>query len=118
MGLVAYTRVMAPARRGAGSGRVEAACVMGFASCRLDYASELADWLGSDQHGLWSRGPLADGLALAMESDDAEGARLFCALLADPQAWRHGTQISSYRGMGWSASGGVTASGPGPFARP
>jgi len=121
-GLVAYTRVMAPARqRRRAVAAVERLRDGAFAAAGLDYASELADWLGSQTSLalMAPEGPAGPtGWLLAMESRDAEGARLFLQRFWQTRSLA-GTelQISSYRGMGLiSGRGGVTGERARPLA--
>ncbi|NQV10459.1 MAG: DUF3352 domain-containing protein [Cyanobacteria bacterium] len=121
-GLVAYTRVVAPARqRRRAVAAVELLRDGAFAAAGLDYASELADWLGSQTSLalMAPEGPAGPtGWLLAMESRDADGARLFLQRFWQTRSLA-GTelQISSYRGMGLiSGRGGVAGERARPLA--
>jgi hypothetical protein len=101
---LAYARAVAPPRQ-----RRQAAEAMAhlrdgaFAAAGLDYAGELAGWLGSET-GLWvlpDQNGDPGGWVLALSSRDNDGARRFLQRFWQTRSLA-GTelQISSYRGMG------------------
>ena len=101
---VAYARAVAPPRQRRQAAEAVARLRDGaFAAAGLDYAGELAGWLGPET-GLWV---LADqrgepgGWVLALSSRDSDGARRFLQRFWQTRSLA-GTelQISSYRGMG------------------
>jgi hypothetical protein len=101
---LAYARAVAPPRQRRQAAEAVAHLRDGaFAAAGLDYAGELAGWLGSET-GLWV---LADqngdpgGWVLALSSRDNDGARRFLQRFWQTRSLA-GTelQISSYRGMG------------------
>ena len=118
----AYARAVAPPRQ-----RREAAAALerlrdgAFAAAGLDYASDLASWLG-DQTSLALLTP-ADaegppGWVLALRSRDSAGARRFLQRFWQVRSLA-GTdlQISSYRGMGLiSGRGALLGQSPQPLA--
>ena len=118
----AYARAVAPPRQ-----RREAAAALerlrdgAFAAAGLDYASDLAPWLG-DQTSLALLTP-ADaegppGWVLALRSRDSAGARRFLQRFWQVRSLA-GTdlQISSYRGMGLiSGRGALLGQQPQPLA--
>ena len=118
----AYARAVAQPRQ-----RRQAAAAMdrlrdgAFAAAGLDYASELAPWLGSES-SLALITPAEDGAApgwvLALRSRDSDGARRFLQRFWQTRSLA-GTdlQISSYRGMGLiSGRGALLGQQPQPLA--
>ena len=101
---VAYARAVAPPRQRRQAGEVISHLRDGaFAAAGLDYAGELASWLG-EETGLWllqDPGRGAAGWVLALSSRDGDGARRFLQRFWQTRSLA-GTelQISSYRGMG------------------
>jgi len=103
--LAAYARaVSAPGKRRQAVAAAERLRDGAFATAGLDYATELADWLG-DQASLavvapqGSAGPT--GWLLALRSRDAAGARRFLQNFWQTRSLAGAElQISSYRGMG------------------
>ncbi len=92
-----------------------------FATAGLDYASELAPWLGEEISLALLTPPAPDhppGWVLALRSRDPEGARRFLQRFWQTRSLA-GTdlQISSYRGMGLiSGRGALVAQHPQPIA--
>jgi hypothetical protein len=118
----AYARAVAPPRQ-----RRQAAAAAdrlrdgAFAAAGLDYATELAPWLG-DQSSFAlltpPGGQEAPGWVLALRSRDNEGARRFLQRFWQTRSLA-GTdlQISSYRGMGLiSGRGALLGQDPQPLA--
>lgn len=118
----AYARAVAPPRQ-----RREAAAALerlrdgAFAAAGLDYASELAPWLG-DQTSLAlltpPGGEQPPAWVLALRSRDSAGARRFLQRFWQSRSLA-GTdlQISSYRGMGLiSGRGALVGQEPQPLA--
>lgn len=119
---VAYARAVAPAAQRRPAGEALARLRDGaFAAAGLDYAGELADWLGPDS----ALTLLADGQddspagwVLALPSRDGDGARRFLQRFWQMRSLA-GTelQISSYRGMGLiSGRGALRGQQPLPLA--
>jgi hypothetical protein len=118
---LAYARAVAPPRRRAeardGLARLRDGA---FAAAGLDYAGELAAWLGPET-GLWlMAGPdgTPGGWVLALSSRDGDGARRFLQRFWQSRSLA-GTdlQVSSYRGMGLiSGRGALLGSEPVPIA--
>jgi len=118
----AYARaVAAPRQRRQAAAAVERLRDGAFAAAGLDYASELAPWLG-DQSSLalltppGEQGPPA--WVLALRSRDSAGARQFLQRFWQTRSLA-GTdlQISSYRGMGLiSGRGALLGQDPQPLA--
>ena len=118
----AYARAVAPPRQ-----RREAAAAVerlrdgAFAAAGLDYASELASWLGGESSlALLSSPDQAGrpGWVLALRSRDSAGARRFLQRFWQTRSLA-GTdlQISSYRGMGLiSGRGALLGQDPQPLA--
>ncbi len=118
---LAYARAAAPPRQ-----RREAVDALArlrdgaFAAAGLDYAGELASWLGSET-GLWlvqAQPAGAAGWVLALSSRDGDGARRFLQRYWQTRSLA-GTelQISSYRGMGLiSGRGALLGREPMPLA--
>ena len=92
-----------------------------FATAGLDYASELAPWLGEEISLALLTPPAPDhppGWVLALRSRDPEGARRFLQRFWQTRSLA-GTdlQISSYRGMGLiSGRGALVGQQPQPIA--
>ena len=92
-----------------------------FAAAGLDYASELAPWLGRESSFALLTPPGAPeqpGWVLALRSRDSEGARRFLQRFWQSRSLA-GTdlQISSYRGMGLiSGRGALLGQDPQPLA--
>jgi hypothetical protein len=118
----AYARAVAPPRQ-----RRQAAAAAdrlrdgAFAAAGLDYATELAPWLGG-QSSLALLTPLGEegepGWVLALRSRDNEGARRFLQRFWQTRSLA-GTdlQITSYRGMGLiSGRGALIGQDPRPLA--
>jgi hypothetical protein len=101
---LAYARAVAPPRQRRQAAEAVARLRDGaFAAAGLDYAGELAGWLGSET-GLWvlaDQGGEPGGWVLALSSRDNDGARRFLQRFWQTRSLA-GTelQISSYRGMG------------------
>jgi hypothetical protein len=102
--LPAYARAVAPSRQRRQAAEAVVRLRDGaFAAAGLDYAGELAGWLGSET-GLWvlpGQGGDPGGWVLALSSRDNDGARRFLQRFWQTRSLA-GTelQISSYRGMG------------------
>ena len=118
----AYARaVAAPRQRRQAAAAVERLRDGAFAAAGLDYASELAPWLG-DQSSLALLTPPGEqgppGWVLALRSRDSAGARHFLQRFWQTRSLA-GTdlQISSYRGMGLiSGRGALLGQDPQPLA--
>lgn len=118
----AYARaVAAPRQRRQAAAAVERLRDGAFAAAGLDYASELAPWLG-DQSSLALLTPPGEqgppGWVLALRSRDSAGARHFLQRFWQTRSLA-GTdlQISSYRGMGLiSGRGALLGQEPQPLA--
>jgi len=118
----AYARaVAAPRQRRQAAAAVERLRDGAFAAAGLDYASELAPWLG-DQSSLALLTPPGEqgppGWVLALRSRDSAGARQFLQRFWQTRSLA-GTdlQISSYRGMGLiSGRGALLGQDPQPLA--
>ena len=118
----AYARaVAAPRQRRQAAAAVERLRDGAFAAAGLDYASELAPWLG-DQRSLALLTPPGEqgppGWVLALRSRDSAGARHFLQRFWQTRSLA-GTdlQISSYRGMGLiSGRGALLGQDPQPLA--
>ena len=101
---LAYARAVAPPRQRRQAAEAVARLRDGaFAAAGLDYAGELAGWLGPET-GLWvlaDQGGEPGGWVLALSSRDNDGARRFLQRFWQTRSLA-GTelQISSYRGMG------------------
>ena len=101
----AYARaVAAPRQRRQASAAADRLRDGAFAAAGLDYASELAPWLGRESSFALLTPPGAPeqpGWVLALRSRDSEGARRFLQRFWQSRSLA-GTdlQISSYRGMG------------------
>ncbi len=118
---VAYARAVAPPRQRRQAGEAIAGLRDGaFAAAGLDYAGELASWLG-EETGLWlldDPGRGTTGWVLALSSRDGDGARRFLQRFWQTRSLA-GTelQISSYRGMGLiSGRGALVGREPMPLA--
>jgi len=118
----AYARAVAPPRqRRAAAAAVERLRDGAFAAAGLDYASELAPWLGRESSlALLSspEQPGRPGWVLALRSRDSAGARRFLQRFWQTRSLA-GTdlQISSYRGMGLiSGRGALLGQDPQPLA--
>ena len=118
----AYARaVAAPRQRRQAAAAVERLRDGAFAAAGLDYASELAPWLGN-QSSLALLTPPGEqgppGWVLALRSRDSAGARHFLQRFWQTRSLA-GTdlQISSYRGMGLiSGRGALLGQDPQPLA--
>ena len=118
----AYARAVAPPRqRRAAAAALDRLRDAAFAAAGLDYASELAPWLGN-QSSLALLTPPVDqgppGWVLALRSRDSEGARRFLQRFWQTRSLA-GTdlQISSYRGIGLiSGRGALIGQEPQPLA--
>jgi hypothetical protein len=118
----AYARAVAPPRqRRAAAAALDRLRDGAFAAAGLDYASELAPWLGRES-SLALLTPPADqgppGWVLALRSRDSAGARRFLQRFWQTRSLA-GTdlQISSYRGMGLiSGRGALIGQEPQPLA--
>jgi hypothetical protein len=118
---LAYARAVAPARQRRQAAEAVARLRDGtFAAAGLDYAGELAGWLGPET-GLWvlaDQGGDPGGWVLALSSRDNDGARRFLQRFWQTRSLA-GTelQISSYRGMGViSGRGALLGRQPVPLA--
>jgi len=118
----AYARAVAPPRqRRAAAAAVERLRDGAFAAAGLDYASELAPWLGQESSlALLStpEQPGTPGWVLALRSRDSAGARRFLQRFWQTRSLA-GTdlQITSYRGMGLiSGRGALLGQDPQPLA--
>mgnify|MGYP006278093865 CR=1 FL=1 len=118
----AYARAVAPARqRRAAAAAADRLRDGAFAAAGLDYASELAPWLGRESSFALLTPPAAQeppGWVLALRSRDSEGARRFLQRFWQSRSLA-GTdlQISSYRGMGLiSGRGALLGQEPQPLA--
>jgi hypothetical protein len=118
---LAYARAVAPPRQRREAGEAVARLRDGaFAAAGLDYAGELAGWLGPET-GLWvlaDQGGEPGGWVLALSSRDNDGARRFLQRFWQTRSLA-GTelQISSYRGMGViSGRGALVGRQPIPLA--
>ncbi len=118
----AYARaVAAPRQRRQAAAALDRLRDGAFAAAGLDYASELAPWLG-DQSSLALLTPPGEqgppGWVLALRSRDSAGARQFLQRFWQTRSLA-GTdlQISSYRGMGLiSGRGALLGQDPQPLA--
>ena len=118
---LAYARAVAPPRQRRQAAEAVARLRDGaFAAAGLDYAGELAGWLGPET-GLWvlaDQGGEPGGWVLALSSRDNDGARRFLQRFWQTRSLA-GTelQISSYRGMGViSGRGALLGRQPVPLA--
>ena len=118
----AYARaVAAPRQRRAAAAAADRLRDGAFAAAGLDYASELAPWLGRESSFALLTPPAAQeqpGWVLALRSRDSEGARRFLQRFWQSRSLA-GTdlQISSYRGMGLiSGRGALLGQDPQPLA--
>jgi hypothetical protein len=118
---LAYARAVAPPRQRREAAEAVARLRDGaFAAAGLDYAGELAGWLGPET-GLWvlaDQGGEPGGWVLALSSRDNDGARRFLQRFWQTRSLA-GTelQISSYRGMGViSGRGALVGRQPIPLA--
>lgn len=118
----AYARaVAAPRRRRQAAAAADRLRDGAFAAAGLDYASELAPWLGRESSFALLTPPGAPeqpGWVLALRSRDTEGARRFLQRFWQSRSLA-GTdlQISSYRGMGLiSGRGALLGQDPQPLA--
>jgi hypothetical protein len=118
---LAYARAVAPPRQRRQAAEAVARLRDGaFAAAGLDYAGELAGWLGPET-GLWvlaDQGGEPGGWVLALSSRDSDGARRFLQRFWQTRSLA-GTelQISSYRGMGLiSGRGALLGRRPIPLA--
>ena len=118
----AYARaVAAPRQRRQAAAAADRLRDGAFAAAGLDYASELAPWLGRESSFALLTPPGAPeqpGWVLALRSRDSEGARRFLQRFWQSRSLA-GTdlQISSYRGMGLiSGRGALLGQDPQPLA--
>ncbi|MEY3749832.1 MAG: hypothetical protein RLZZ11_1775 [Cyanobacteriota bacterium] len=118
----AYARaVAAPRQRREAAAAADRLRDGAFAAAGLDYASELAPWLGRESSFALLTPPAAKeppGWVLALRSRDSEGARRFLQRFWQSRSLA-GTdlQISSYRGMGLiSGRGALLGQDPQPLA--
>ena len=118
----AYARaVAAPRQRREAAAAADRLRDGAFAAAGLDYASELAPWLGRESSFALLTPPAAQeppGWVLALRSRDSEGARRFLQRFWQSRSLA-GTdlQISSYRGMGLiSGRGALLGQDPQPLA--
>ncbi|MFM2157893.1 MAG: hypothetical protein RLZZ124_367 [Cyanobacteriota bacterium] len=118
----AYARAVAPARQRRGAAAtVDRLRDGAFAAAGLDYASELAPWLGGESSLALLTSPGDQGPAgwvLALRSRDGDGARRFLQRFWQTRSLA-GTdlQISTYRGMGLiSGRGALLGQTPQPLA--
>ena len=118
----AYARaVAAPRQRREAAAAVERLRDGAFAAAGLDYASELAPWLGQESSLALLTPPgeqAPPGWVLALRSRDSAGARRFLQRFWQTRSLA-GTdlQISSYRGMGLiSGRGALLGQQPQPLA--
>ncbi|NDG75178.1 MAG: DUF3352 domain-containing protein [Synechococcaceae bacterium WB8_1B_136] len=118
----AYARAVAPPRqRRAAAAAADRLRDGAFAAAGLDYATELAPWLGGQSSFALLTPPEQGGepgWVLALRSRDSEGARRFLQRFWQTRSLAGtGLQISSYRGMGLiSGSGALLGQEPQPLA--
>jgi hypothetical protein len=118
----AYARAVAkPRQRRAAAAAADRLRDGAFAAAGLDYATELAPWLGGQSSFALLTPPAQGGepgWVLALRSRDNEGARRFLQRFWQTRSLAGtGLQISSYRGMGLiSGRGALLGQEPQPLA--